>query len=58
MGINIVQMNQEDDLILIRHGQSNFNKGFLDYMQIKGMNSDWEHCITLPDFNEKVSYAK
>ena len=51
-------MNQEDDLILIRHGQSNFNKGFLDYMQINGMNSDWEHCITLPDFNEKVSYAK
>ena len=52
-------MNEEDDLILIRHGQSNFNKGFFDYKKINGIEGEgWDYCITLPDFNEKVSYAK
>lgn len=48
---------EDDDLVLIRHGQSNFNKGFLDYMALRDMQSNWDHCITLPDFNERVSYA-
>ena len=31
--MNMHQLNLQNDLILIRHAQSDFNKGYLDYQK-------------------------
>jgi hypothetical protein len=46
---------------MIRHGQSNFNKSYLDYLadhNIDPSTAIWEKCLDLPGFGEAVSYAK
>lgn len=50
-------MTGEEDLIVIRHAQSNFNRGHLNYMANNQLSLTWQECIKLDDFNEKVSYA-
>jgi len=52
------ELTGEEDLIIMRHGQSNFNRGFLDYVQITDQSLKWDDCIKIDDFNEKVSYAE
>lgn len=33
------------DLVIIRHAQSDFNKGFMDFKQLKNMNMmSWDEC--------------
>jgi hypothetical protein len=50
----------EKDLILIRHGQSNFNLGHLKFLERNSLSPQhvWEDCIKIEDFNQAVSYAK
>jgi len=50
-----------NNLILIRHGQSNFNKSYLDYLKDRNIDPSsalWENCLHLPGFAEAVCYAK
>lgn len=53
-------MEGEKNIILIRHGQSNFNRGYLDYKENHNMdmNTPWESCLDLPGFSETVSYSE
>ena len=48
------------DLILIRHGQSNFNRGHLEFLERNSLPPHlvWEDCIKIEDFNKAVCYAK
>lgn len=48
----------DEDLVILRHGQSSFNRGFLDYVQSTDLSLKWEDCIKIDEFNEKVSYAE
>jgi hypothetical protein len=45
-------------LVIIRHAQSDFNKGFMDYKQLKNMNLSWDDCTKDEEFNKNVAYAK
>ena len=47
-----------NDIIIIRHAQSNFNKGWLDYRAINNLDISWDECIKIKEFNQAVSYAK
>ena len=52
-------MEEENNIILIRHGQSNFNRGYLDYKETHNIeNTSWENCLDLPGFSEAVSYSE
>jgi len=35
------------DIIIVRHAQSNFNKGWLDYKAIKNLELSWYECIKI-----------
>jgi hypothetical protein len=42
------ELTGEEDLIVFRHAQSNFNRGFLDYRVENNLHDlPWEECIKI-----------
>ena len=56
-----MEANTPNNLIMIRHGESTFNRTYLDFLSdhnIDPAKTTWEDSHSLPGFKETVAYVE